>query len=128
MLQWLRIKTVMPYIRGRLLDIGCGNNKLVEEYGNGAGIDKDDKMIIGLFDTITFIASLNYMSIGERHNCATTNYLPLRDDGQIIITCRKVWGGLSKNYIEKLFGGYQLTYYRPFMFGLNGLYIFKRQI
>lgn len=29
-----RINTVRKYCKGRLLDIGCGNNELVKGYGN----------------------------------------------------------------------------------------------
>ncbi|MFH1447742.1 MAG: hypothetical protein ABIG39_02670, partial [Candidatus Micrarchaeota archaeon] len=34
-----RIKVVLPHIEGRLMDLGCGTNKLVKIYGNGVGID-----------------------------------------------------------------------------------------
>ena len=34
-----RIKKVLPHIKGKLLDLGCGNNKLKEVYGKGIGVD-----------------------------------------------------------------------------------------
>lgn len=38
-----RCDIVMKYCRGRLLDIGCGNNQLVRMYGQGSvGIDVFD--------------------------------------------------------------------------------------
>ena len=35
-----RIRAVLPRVRGRLLDIGCGTNELVRRYGNGVGVDR----------------------------------------------------------------------------------------
>ncbi len=37
-----RICAIILYIRGELLDIGCGNNRLVHTYGNGIGADVYD--------------------------------------------------------------------------------------
>ena len=69
--QWLlrqRIRAVMPSIRGRLLDLGCGTNQLVGAYpGDGVGVDVhqwggvdcvvDDSSDLpfddGSFDTVT---------------------------------------------------------------------------
>jgi len=74
-----RINAVLPYVQGRLLDIGCGRNMLVNKYkekgGDGIGIDVYDydcKAIIvedssnlpfpdNSFDTIVFIACLNHI-------------------------------------------------------------------
>lgn len=39
LMEW-RIRTVIPHIKGRLLDIGCGTNQLVKTYkGEGVGVD-----------------------------------------------------------------------------------------
>ena len=129
MFQFIRIKQVMPHIRGRLLDIGCGNNRLVNKYNNGVGINSYSELPNSEFDTVTFIASLNYLS-----EIDTDSYLDwirdsLSDDGSIIVTCRRIWKGLSKEYIAVLFSlyGFHLTFYRRF-FPFNALYIFKRQI
>ena len=134
MFQWLRIKTVMPHIRGRLLDVGCGNNKLVKKYGNGVGIDKNDPRPKDNFDTISFVASLNYMTREDLDWLGLHLESYLKKDGQVIIACRHVLQGFSKESVERAFTksvrGVQLylAYYRPFMFGLNGLYVFRRRI
>ena len=135
MFQFIRIAQVMPFIRGRLLDIGCGNNKLVGLYGNGIGKEKNDPMPRDesffpiQFDTISFIASLNYLSIEDNtwYMDNLKNYL--KEDGQIIVTCRRIFRSFSKKYIETVFKmrGYHLTFYRRF-FPFNALYIFKRHI
>jgi len=131
MFQWLRIKTVMPHIRGRLLDIGCGNNKLVKKYGNGIGCEKNEGVPLkNKYDTITLVASLNYMTEDEQNWWGLHFKDYLKEDGQIIITCRNVFRGFPKERVEGAFkdGGFYLAFYRPFMFGLNGLYIFRRRV
>jgi len=37
-----RLCAVLPYIQGRLLDIGAGPNTLIKRYGNGKGVDVID--------------------------------------------------------------------------------------
>jgi SAM-dependent methyltransferase len=75
-----RISAVLPHIRGRLLDIGAGRNRLVKEYGNGIGVDIHDwggevqvvadtsnlRFPDHSFDTITFIACLNHIPYREK--------------------------------------------------------------
>ena len=34
-----RYNAVLPFIKGKLLDIGAGPNSLVKKYGNGVGVD-----------------------------------------------------------------------------------------
>jgi hypothetical protein len=34
-----RIDACLPYVKGRLLDVGCGENLLVKAHGNGVGVD-----------------------------------------------------------------------------------------
>ena len=75
---WLerrRIAAVLPHVRGRLLDIGCGANHLVRGYGNGVGADVYDWGDVdclvedsaslpfsdGAFDTISIVAALNHV-------------------------------------------------------------------
>ncbi|MDY6934529.1 MAG: methyltransferase domain-containing protein [Spirochaetota bacterium] len=97
LLNW-RIKVVLPYIHGRLMDIGCGTNKLVKQYGNGIGVDvyqfggadlilKDTSKIPydnESFDTITIIASLNH--IPNREEVLKEIHRILKRDGRLIIT------------------------------------------
>jgi SAM-dependent methyltransferase len=97
-LEQIRIKQVMPYLKGYLLDIGCGMNNLVRVYGNGVGIDIYDWGMVDIvvkdisklpfkdkeFDTVTIIATLNY--IPNRDSVLEECYRILRDDGRLIIT------------------------------------------
>lgn len=97
LVKW-RVRTVLPYVKGRLLDIGCGTNELVRVYGNGVGVDVypwgtvdivvensahlpfDD----GSFDTVTIIAALNH--IPNRQEVLREAHRVLRRDGRIIVT------------------------------------------
>lgn len=89
---------VLAHVRGRLLDIGCGENRLVRQYGDGIGVDVYDWGSVDLvvedsaclpfpdqsFDTISFVACLNH--IPNREEVLQEAYRLLRDDGQILIT------------------------------------------
>lgn len=88
-----RVKVVLPYVTGRLLDIGCGNNQLVRSYnGKGTGVDVYDWGDVDLiiddssnipfedssFDTISVIAALNHIPnrddlLKEAHRLLSTN-------------------------------------------------------
>lgn len=90
---------VLPHIRGRLLDIGCGTNELVAKYQNdGIGVDiyqwgRVDLVVgdssklpfnDGVFDTVTIIAALNHI----RNRCQVLQeaHRILKSDGRLIIT------------------------------------------
>jgi SAM-dependent methyltransferase len=97
LLNW-RIRTVLPFIEGRLLDVGCGTNKLVRKYGSGTGVDVHQfggaDMIFedtsrtsfnnDSFDTITIIATLNH--IPNRKDVLREMHRILKPGGRIIIT------------------------------------------
>lgn len=98
LMHW-RIRTVLPFVNGRLLDIGCGTNELVRSYNrDGTGVDVyqwgdvdlvvEDSAAITLiqdsFDTITIIASLNH--IPNREKVLKEAHRLLRADGKIILT------------------------------------------
>lgn len=70
-----RIDAVLPFCTGRLLDVGCGENFLVQRYGHGVGVDVLEWRGVDVrvetcylpfqdesFDTITLLASLNHIS------------------------------------------------------------------
>lgn len=93
-----RIKNVLPFIKGRLLDIGCGMNNLVRIYGNGVGVDAFDWGRADLvvpdtselpfedneFDTITIIAALNH--IPNREEVLRECFRLLNRGGTLIVT------------------------------------------
>jgi ubiquinone/menaquinone biosynthesis C-methylase UbiE len=108
-----RIKAVLPYIRGSLLDIGCGTNKLVKKHGEGIGVDiyqwgEVDLVVENTaklpfkdssFDTITIIAALNH--IPNRDDVLKEANRLLEKDGIIIITMippriSRIWHFLRK--------------------------------
>ena len=93
-----RMKAVLPYISGRLLDLGCGSNNLVRVYANGVGVDVhpwpgadvvvDDSASLSWdsqsFDTITIIAALNHMP--NRRAVLQECRRVLRPHGHIVVT------------------------------------------
>jgi len=94
-----RIKVVLPYIEGQLLDICCGTNELVRSYpGKGIGIDvyqwgNVDKVVEDTgklpfddktFDTVTILASLIY--IPNSLEALMDAKRVLKDSGKLIVT------------------------------------------
>ena len=73
----MRIRAVLPHLKGRALDIGCGTNELMKAYGSDKGVGVDvhpwegcDLVVEdtaklpykdGEFDTIAIIAALNHI-------------------------------------------------------------------
>jgi ubiquinone/menaquinone biosynthesis C-methylase UbiE len=93
-----RVKAVLPHVTGRLLDVGCGSNRLVRHYANGVGVDVhpwpgadvivNDTATLqwesGSFDTITIVAALNH--IPNRAAVLNECRRVLRPGGRVIIT------------------------------------------
>jgi len=167
-----RMSAVKLYMRGNVLDIGCGYNDLVRNYraegGQGIGIDVFpfdgvDKVLDTAnlpfhdkqFDTVTMIANLNHIPYRKRAAVITEARRVLRDDGVLVITmineiigwfCHKlIWWdfdqkergmnlkeenyGLSDNYVIDIMR--KCAFYpvkkKRFLYGLNNLYIFRKQ-
>jgi SAM-dependent methyltransferase len=93
-----RVRAVLPHIRGRLLDVGCGFNRLVRDYANGVGVDVHpwpgaDVIVAdsatlqwesASFDTVTIIAALNH--IPNRVAVISECRRVLRPGGRVVIT------------------------------------------
>lgn len=103
-----RLIVVLPEIRGRLLDIGAGMNRLVQLYGNGVGVDVLDwgggAMVVqdtrrlpfddGSFDTVTFVACLNH--IPYRQEALLEARRVVKITGRIVVTMIGPWiGGIG---------------------------------
>lgn len=70
-----RIRYTLKYVRGRVLDIGCGENVLIRAHGNGIGVDvypwdgvdlvvEDSSKLpfeSNSFDTVAIVAALNHI-------------------------------------------------------------------
>lgn len=94
-----RISIVLSYVKGKVLDIGCGLNELVNKYNNDSiGVDiydfgsnatiiKDSSNLPfenNSFDTVTFVASLNHIPYRKKTIREASRVLV--KDGLIIIT------------------------------------------
>ena len=94
-----RHKLVASHVKGKLLDIGCGENILVKNYCEGIGVDvypwKGIDVLVdstclpfesNSFDTITFMANLNHIPKPIRTKVLLEAKRVLKDDGKILIT------------------------------------------
>jgi len=163
-----RMRAVLPQVQGRLLDIGAGPNTLVKRYGNGVGVDVVDRgggtwLIQSAealpfagesFDTITFLACLNYIPNRERV-LSTEVRRVLKPGGRLIITMinpllghvgHRIWShredrkgssisdreadGLWINDVIRMCASarFRLVMHRRFVYGLNNLLVFERLV
>jgi SAM-dependent methyltransferase len=98
LLRW-RVRTVLPHVRGRLLDIGCGSNTVARTHGQGSlGVDVHQWGDVDLvvpdtarlpydnesFDTVSILAALNH--IPNRRDVLKEAFRLLRPGGRIILT------------------------------------------
>lgn len=116
-----RIEMVLPKVKGKLLDIGCGCNNLVKNYklrdGIGIGVDvfawdgtdlvvKDTARLpyeANSFDTITFLACLNH--IPNRNAVLKEAFRVLRPGGILLITMiPKTFGVFWHKLFEWMWG------------------------
>lgn len=98
LLAW-RIRTVLPHVRGRLLDVGCGANELARRHGQGSlGVDVfqwgDVDLVVddtsklpyddASFDTVSILAALNH--IPNRGDVLREAHRLLKPGGRMILT------------------------------------------
>jgi SAM-dependent methyltransferase len=92
-----RLGTTLSFVRGRLLDVGCGPNKLTRMHGRGIGTDVFPWPGVDVlsearrlpfpdqaFDTVSFVACLNH--IPHRLEALKEAYRVLADDGVLLAT------------------------------------------
>lgn len=94
-----RLSCVLPYVRGRLLDVGAGHNNLVRRYrGPGVGVDVFDwsggawliedaarlPFADQSFDTISFVACLNH--IPNREAALREAFRLMKPGGRLLVT------------------------------------------
>ena len=98
----IRLRVVLGQLRGRVLDIGCGDNRLLQMYrtqgGEGVGVDvhpwegvdivvKDSAQLSfsdDSFDTVSFVACFNH--IPNREDVLREAYRVLSPDGRVVQT------------------------------------------
>jgi ubiquinone/menaquinone biosynthesis C-methylase UbiE len=151
-----RIKNIIKYIDGKLIDIACGDNFLVKKYRNGNGVDIvdygadyvlkdyynlpfDEKSI----DTVTIVGAINYFE--EPITVLKEIRRILKDDGQLIVTntnhnIMKIWHlfreswafkyGYSKKEIKELLKKSEFFIKNKYYFNcfISSTYIIKKNI
>ena len=148
-----RNREVKREVIGNLLDIACGDNRLVRSYrGSGKGIDIQAFQNVDLvvndfskipfpdqsFDTVTIVASLNYFP--NATNVLTEIRRILADPCRLIITMPnssliKYWLKIRDPKAHRLFmpqseivkvivnSGFKILDSKRFMLGFNRLYV-----
>ncbi len=100
-----RLLAVWPHLRGRVLDVGAGDNRLVLLYKNGVGVDvynwEPSLTIIqdaarlpfeeGSFDTVCMLACLNH--IPNREKALVEARRVLKPGGRLVLTMIDPWIG-----------------------------------
>jgi len=153
--EW-RTRAVLPYVVGDLLDLACGDNRLVKKNGSGVGVDIVDYDNVDVvcpdfstlpfddntFDTVTILAALNYFE-KPKEVVAEVGRI-LKPDGTFLVTflnqrISKIWHTVKERETtpRPAFNEAELTAClqsaamrivdkKSFMFGLNSIYFIKR--
>lgn len=148
--KWRRA-VVEPRIFGRVLDVGCGRNKVQEAVGIDLSTYSQPDVASRLdslavlsasFECVCLIAVLNYVPNETRSQVVQECQRVLTKYGRLVITCTTPIGGfvhrlfrwkqprgMSMKVIRTLVeeNGFRLVYDRPFMLWLNHLYVFGKE-
>lgn len=152
--EW-RTWAVLPYVTGKLMDLACGDNRLVRKYGSGTGVDITNYTNVDVlcndfsnlpfadntFDTVTILAALNYFEnpkavLGEIGRI-------LKPDGTLLVTflnqkVSEIWHSIKERHTtpRPAFSEAELTAClqaadmrvvdkKMFMLGVNTIYFIK---
>jgi SAM-dependent methyltransferase len=154
--EW-RARSVLPYVSGTLMDLACGDNRLVKKYGSGVGVDIVKYLGVDVvcpdlsrlpfgddeFDTITILAALNYFDdpVSVLHEVSRV----LKSEGTLLVTfldqrVSRLWHSFKERVItpRPAFNKAELVrclkaadlvivQRKHFMFGLNSIYFIKKR-
>lgn len=152
--EW-RTRAVLPYVTGRLMDLACGDNRLVGMYGSGVGVDIvsyehvnvicPDLSVLPFrdkeFDTVTILAALNYFE--DPISVLREVRRVLKHGGNLVVTflnqrVSRLWHSVRERDItpRPTFSEPELVkclqaadlriiQKKHFMFGLNTIYFIK---
>lgn len=153
--EW-RARAVLPFVVGNLMDLACGDNRLVKKYGEGVGVDivkyQDVDVVVHdlanlpfrnhEFDTVAILAALNYFDNPGAVLREVSRVL--KPDGMVLLTflnkkTSRIWHSFweKESTPRPAFSEAELTgclkiakmilvQKRVFMFGLNTIYFIKR--
>lgn len=139
MFEHFRVRVVKSRIRGTLLDVGAWTNRWAEEVGGHSVNYITEAPSEECYNTITMLAVLNYITPQDIPTVIEGCHARLKRYGRLLITCINPIGslglpkqpkGLRRQEVIALVeaGGFKLVYDKPFMLGLNRLYVFGKEI
>ncbi|MDH3328424.1 MAG: class I SAM-dependent methyltransferase [Desulfobulbaceae bacterium] len=153
--EW-RTRAVLPYVVGDLMDLACGDNRLVRKNGSGVGVDIVDYQNVDIvcpdfsnlpfaentFDTVTILAALNYFDNPVKVLSEIARIL--KPDGTLLVTflnqsVSRAWHTIKERDTtprpafnkEELAAclqtaGMHIVDRKSFMLGVNIIYFIKR--
>jgi len=151
-----RARAVQPCVAGTLLDVACGDNRLVRRYGSGVGVDivRYEQVDVvchdlsrlpfsdGCFGTVAILAALNYFDDPDAVLREIRRIL--RPDGTLLVTflnknVSRLWHSIRERQITPRpsfdrvelmtclrAANLRIVDERSFMLGLNTIYFIKR--
>jgi SAM-dependent methyltransferase len=142
--EW-RTRAVLPYVTGTLMDLACGDNRLVRKYGSGTGVDITNYHNVNvLCNDFSTLAALNYFE-NPREVLSEISRV-LKPDGTLLVTflnqdVSRLWHSVKerRSTPRPAFNEDELTdcvkaanmrivQKKAFMFGVNTIYFIKKQV